>query len=134
MSIRRWRPKKERKIVFFHYIRLIGHRLPSNVEEKQWWIHHSDHNLENSLSFQVWIVEKTTANAIKQVNKLKRVKTTFILHTNKECNKCHLNSNVEKICSRPALNFRIHIMCYYCTTVSAICTHVYTNMNTYRLV
>ena len=30
-------------------------------------------------------------------------------HTNKECNKCHLNSNVEKICSRPALNFKKYI-------------------------
>ena len=40
------------------------------------------------------------------------------IHTNKECNKCHLNSNVEKICSRPALNFKIHLCSITCTTVS----------------
>ena len=51
-------------------------------------------------------------------------------HTNKECNKCHLNSNVEKICSRPALNFKIHLCSITCTTMSEILSHLRSNTHT----
>ena len=56
-------------------------------------------------------------------------KKVLFLHTNKECNKCHLNSNVEKICSRPALNFKIHLCSITCTTVSEMHTHTLTSQH-----
>lgn len=66
---------------------------------------------------------------MKQVA-MKRLKK-FHHEPNKECNKCHLNSNVEKICSRSALNFKIQ---YYVlqlfNTARTIPTHTHTCTNT----